>query len=276
VEVEVRTVHDLADLDAVRVLCDATWPSPTEGTQVTPNLLRAIDHAGGHVGAAYDQSGELVGGTIALMGRHRDDRTGQWASHLHSHMAAVAPFARDQHVGSALKQHQRDWCLASDVPEIWWTFDPLVRRNARLNLVRLGADITDYLPDFYGSMDDALNAGDRSDRLLVRWRLESQRAEEARAGLLAPLSAAGLRDSGAVDAVYVRRGLPQVADPEPPDEAVLLVPLPPDITALRALDTDLGLRWRLAVRAVLQDALMRGRPVVGVTDEGHYVLGPVE
>ena len=47
-------------------------------------------------------------------------------------------------------------------------FDPLVRRNARLNLVRLGADVTDYLPDFYGAMDDAVNAGDRSDRLLAR------------------------------------------------------------------------------------------------------------
>jgi predicted GNAT superfamily acetyltransferase len=57
---------------------------------------------------------------------------------------------------------------------------------------------------------------------------------------------------------------------------LLLVPLPPDITALRALDADLGLRWRLAVRAVLHEALMRGRAVVGVTDEGHYVLGPVE
>ena len=245
-------MHDLADLDAVRALCDATWPSPTEGTQVTPNLLRAIDHAGGHVGAAYDEVGELVGGTIALMGRHRDEETGEWASHLHSHMAAVAPLSRDQHVGSALKQHQRDWCIASDVPEIWWTFDPLVRRNARLNLVRLGADITDYLPDFYGTMDDALNAGDRSDRLLVRWRLESQRALEARAGLLAPLSAVELRESGAVEAVYVRRGLPQVAEPAPPPDALLLVPLPPDITALRALDADLGLRWRLAVRAVLQ------------------------
>jgi predicted GNAT superfamily acetyltransferase len=274
VEVSVRTVHDLEDLDAVRALCDAVWPSPTESTQVTLNLLRAIEHAGGHVGAAYDEHGSLVGATVALLGRHRDLGSAGWAVHLHSHMAAVAPQARDRHVGSSLKQHQRAWSLANDVAEIWWTFDPLVRRNLRFNLLRLGADITDYLPDFYGSMDDTVNAGDRSDRLLVRWRLESPRAQEAAAGLLTPDSTEALRAMGAEDALYIRRGLPEVVDPAPPRDAVLLVPLPPDITVLRALDAELGLRWRLTVRTVLQPALAAGRPVQGITQDGHYVLGP--
>jgi predicted GNAT superfamily acetyltransferase len=270
VEVAIRTVHDLPDLDAVRTLCDTVWP--TQGTQVTLNLLRAIEHAGGHVGAAYDEQGSLVGATVALLGRHREGD--DWVTHLHSHMAAVAPEARDRHVGSALKQHQRIWALANDVPEIWWTFDPLVRRNARLNLVRLGVDVLQYLPDFYGSMDDALNAGDRSDRLLVRWRLESPRAMDAAAGLLAPASTDALRGAGAVEALYIRRGLPQVADPAPAPDEVILLPLPPDITVLRALDSDLGLRWRHAVRAVLEPAIAAGRPVLGVTSDGHYVLGP--
>jgi predicted GNAT superfamily acetyltransferase len=270
VDVAVRTVHDLGDLDDVRALCDAVWPTP--GTQVTLNLLRAIDYAGGHVAAAYDEQGSLIGATVALLGRHRDH--GSWATHLHSHMAAVAPQARDRHVGSALKQHQRAWSLANDVPEIWWTFDPLVRRNARLNLIRLGADITDYLPDFYGSMDDTLNVGDRSDRLLVRWRLESARAQEAAAGLLAPTCIETLRAAGAADALHIRHGLPEVTTPAGGAKDVLLVPLPPDITILRALDPDLGLSWRLAVRAVLQPALSSGRPVLGISTDGHYILGP--
>jgi hypothetical protein len=52
------------------------------------------------------------------------------------------------------------------------------------------------------------------------------------------------------------------------------VPLPPDITIIRALDADLALRWRLSVRSVLGSALTAGRPIVGVSDDGHYVLGP--
>ncbi|HTY72103.1 MAG TPA: GNAT family N-acetyltransferase [Actinomycetes bacterium] len=274
-QVTVRTVHELEELDAVRALCDAVWPSPEEGTQVTSNLIRAIDFSGGHVGAAYDGADQLVGATVALLGRHRDEQSGEWVTYLHSHMAAVSPEARDLHVGSALKQHQREWCLAGDIEEIRWTYDPLVRRNARFNLVRLGADVTAYLPDFYGAMPDALNSGDRTDRLLVCWQLSSQRAAEAAAGLLAPLSVEELRESGAVDALYIRHGLPQVNEEAWSDEEVLLVPVPPDITALRALDADLGLRWRLAVRAVLEPALGAGRPIAGVTSEGHYVLGPV-
>jgi predicted GNAT superfamily acetyltransferase len=124
-------------------------------------------------------------------------------------------------------------------------------------------------------MDDAVNAGDRTDRLLVRWRLESARAQDAAAGLVLPASVDALRAEGAHEALFVRHGLPQVADPAPADSDVMLVPLPPDITVLRAIDHDLGLRWRHAVRAVLQPALAAGRPVLGVTTEGDYVLGPV-
>ena len=43
---------------------------------------------------------------------------------------------------------------------IVWTFDPLVRRNARLNLIKLGADVDGFEVDFYGNMDDGINSGD--------------------------------------------------------------------------------------------------------------------
>lgn len=32
-----------------------------------------------------------------------------------------------------------------------------------------------FFPDFYGAMDDAVNAGDHSDRFEVSWRLDSER-----------------------------------------------------------------------------------------------------
>ena len=37
------------------------------------------------------------------------------------------------------------------VTQILWTFDPLVSRNAHLNLNALGARVTDYVPDMYGA-----------------------------------------------------------------------------------------------------------------------------
>jgi predicted GNAT superfamily acetyltransferase len=46
-----------------------------------------------------------------------------------------------------------------------------VARNAHFNLVVLGARITEYLVDQYGAMNDGVNRGDESDRLMASWAL---------------------------------------------------------------------------------------------------------
>ena len=55
-----------------------------------------------------------------------------------------------------------------------WTFDPMVARNAWFNLGKLGAVADRFYPDFYGPMTDAINAGERSDRLVIRWDLAAR------------------------------------------------------------------------------------------------------
>jgi predicted GNAT superfamily acetyltransferase len=101
-------------------------------------------------------------------------------------MNAVAPEARGRGIGVALKLRQRAICLAHGVDEMRWTYDPLIRRNARMNLVRLGAEVTAFLPDFYGTLDDAITGADVSDRFEVRWRLTSPRTRRALARQPAP------------------------------------------------------------------------------------------
>ncbi len=65
-----------------------------------------------------------VGATLGFLG---------WSGglHLHSHMNAVDPAARGRGIGVALKLRQRAVCLAHGVDEMRWTYDPLIRRNAR-------------------------------------------------------------------------------------------------------------------------------------------------
>ena len=76
-------------------------------------------------------------------------------------MAGVVDGYRNRHVGTAIKLHQRAWALSCGIDTVVWSFDPLVRRNARLNVQKLGTHVRDYMPNFYGNMDDAINAGDR-------------------------------------------------------------------------------------------------------------------
>lgn len=246
--VEVRSLHDLSDLDDARRVFDMVWPAADGSTQVPGNLMRALVHAGGYASAAY-REGEPIGAALAFVGRHRTDDG--WHDHLHSHMAAVLDAYRDQHIGTALKMHQRQWALEHGIDTVVWTFDPLVRRNARVNLLKLGVDVEGFEVDFYGSMDDGINSGDPTDRLFAWWRLDTPRVFAALAGRLEPLDLFGLAEAG---------------------RDVMAIELPEDIVALRSSDPSAAAGWRLDVRQALLDAFDAGYRIVGISVTGDYVL----
>lgn len=168
--VEVRELRS-SEIAIAQEVIGAVW-----GPQQIPqsNLLRAFAHAGSTLlGALVDE--RPVGTTLGFLG---------WEGglHLHSHMTAVVPAHLAAGVGYALKLWQRAVCLSEGVGEVRWTYDPLVARNAQFNLVKLGAVVMAMHPNFYGAMDDIVNAGEESDRFEVSWRLGSPRVVAALAG----------------------------------------------------------------------------------------------
>ena len=288
--VDVRTLHRIEDLAVAEALFAATWPGQPPASAA---LLRAIEHAGGYVAGAYrcsdDESGtasEMVGAAAGFLAAHPGPA-------LHSHVAAVTPAARGMGVGHAIKNHQRAWAAEHRLAAVTWTFDPLVRRNAWFNIAKLGAGVEEYLVDFYGPMDDGINDGDASDRLLAVWhtpppstRDHAIPADHAirvdhvttpsrdRHGLHDHEQ--GARDDtrmrGAVAALDEVGGRPAVR--ETPDRAPLVaVATPPDVETLRRTDPALARRWRVAVREQLAPRLSTGR-VVGFTRGGSYLVAP--
>jgi predicted GNAT superfamily acetyltransferase len=131
-----------------------------------------------------------------------------------------------------------------------WTFDPLVRRNAVLNLVRLGATVSGFEPDFYGEMPDAINAGDPTDRLFAWWQLASERAEVAARGELALMDPPTL--------LAARRD-------------IAVIPVPEDIVELRQREPLAAAHWRLQTRERIQTAMADGYRIIGMSNDG-YVL----
>lgn len=244
---QIRLATSLDRLQDARMVFDSVWLSAEGGTEIQSNMAQAIVHAGGYCSVAYVDD-EPVGAALGFIGRHREDG---WQVHLHSHVAAVLDGYRDRHIGSAIKIHQRLWALENEVPYVVWSFDPLVRRNAYVNLVKLGAQVRGYEVDFYGPMDDVMNAGDPSDRMFAWWGVGSDLAARAAAG---ELSAIGLQD-------------PSIAGQDR-----VVVALPEDIVALRQSDPDAAQRYRFAVRQQLTDALAAGYQVVGISINGDYVL----
>lgn len=256
-------------MNAVRAVFDQVWPG--EGTQVTPNLLRALVHAGSYCSVVVDDDERVVGAALGFPARDASLPGGVF---LHSHMAAVVDGKRDRGIGALIKQHQRSWAREQGIPVVSWTFDPLVRRNAHFNVNRLGVDIRDYHPDFYGVMTDAINAGDRTDRLVAWWVVDSDRAHAAEQGDLSIPDHASLAGT-ARDLIAITPDGPRVLASPSAGETVL-VSLPDDVVSLRRSDPDLGLQWRLAVRAALTSAFAVGLRVSAVTSSGAYVLSPEE
>ena len=267
--VAVRELASLDELDAMVGVFDQIWDPDGGNSSVRLDLLRAMTKAGNYASGAYDAaSGALVGACMGFFGPPS-------RAELHSHIAGVVPAGLGRSVGFALKVHQRAWCLRRDVRLIAWTYDPLIRRNAYFNLVKLGARPAEYLRNFYGVMDDAINSGTETDRMLVHWDLRSDVARDASAGRPRPASFDAERSRGAVVALSAGPdGLPVPGLPLPggPGPRRLLVGVPADIEAMRLSDPAGAAAWRTALRDVLSPLVAGGARVTGFDRTGWYVV----
>jgi len=93
-------------------------------------------------------------------------------------MTAVRPTYQSHGIGARLKWAQRERALSEGIKFVKWTFEPVKARNAFFNLEKLGAIVTEYEPNFYGtdystSPDEQI--GLASDRLFAEWHLESEK-----------------------------------------------------------------------------------------------------
>lgn len=266
----VRELTTLSELDAMITLFDEIWEPDSGVPSLRVDLVRAMTKAGNYASGAYDAaSGQLLGACIGFFGPPS-------RAELHSHIAGVRPAGLGRAVGFALKVHQRAWALRQGAAVIAWTYDPLIRRNAYFNLVKLGARPVEYLPNFYGAMDDAINGGTETDRMLVHWDLASAAARTASAGQPQPASFEDERAHGAVVALSVGAdGQPAPGGPAggpggtPPR---VLVAVPADIEAVRLADPPLAAAWRAALRDALSPLLESGARVTGFARSGWYVV----
>lgn len=248
---------------ACRVLA-AVW-APAE--PMPAELVWALAHTGNYVATARID-GEVVGAAVAF---RAVDGHGEY---LHSHITGVLPGCQGREVGFRLKQHQRGWALQCGLERVTWTFDPLVARNAYFNVMKLGAQVTGYHPNFYGRMSDGVNDGDESDRAVATWWLRHPRVLAAAQRDVPGVDVPDLQSAGAAWVLEAdSAGWPVTARSDAP---LRLVHVPTDIVTLRRHQPSQALAWRAALRDVLADAFADQLSVVAVSRDARYVLGPGE
>ena len=239
-----RPLASHADYDEAVTLQDEIWGAGFSD-RVPASILRVGQKVGGVSAAAFDPNGRMLGFVFGLTGV-RDGRLVHW-----SDMLAVREDARGKQLGERLKQYQREVVRDLGVQTMYWTFDPLVARNAHFNLNRLGASIADYIPNFYGSNTGSILHGALpTDRFVAEWEITPE-------GRVPAERASATANVDAPRTTVIHDGKPRAIDPLP-DAPTVRVSIPPDIEPVLASDADMALAWRLAVRQAITHYLARG------------------
>jgi predicted GNAT superfamily acetyltransferase len=251
-DVRIRAARERADFDVCVELQRVVWNVSDLEINSTIQLI-ATTHAGGSLLLAETPDGRAVGFAYAFAAL----RGG--TPHLHSDMLAVLPEYRKQGVGVRLKWAQRDAALAQGISLITWTYDPLQARNAHLNLGRLGATATEFLPDFYGITTSTLHHGLPTDRLMVRWDLNDPRVFRRLEHSAEPDVPVSAPPHPRVNEVKWQAGWPVSSEPRVElDAPELLLEIPPEWDVLCSSAPHLAQDWHGKVRRALQASFARG------------------
>ncbi len=212
------------------------------GEFVPPTILKISQQVSGVAAGAFDKNDKMAGFVFGLSGL-RNGKPAHW-----SHMLAVRPELRDHGIGRKLKHYQRSTLLDMGIETIYSTFDPLVARNAHLNLNILGVEVQEYIRDMYGdegcgALDDIIG----TDRFLVCWDLTREQSEKDESEAVA-------------------------------STAAKLVPIPRDIHELKAEDPNGAAQLRETTRKLFMDSMGRGYRVAAFSQQangnGLYHLEP--
>ncbi len=251
----IRLIETPEEMSLVEEMQRVVWPDSE--TDVVPlHMLITAVHNGGLILGAFVEE-KMIGFVFGFPGL---DSTPDGPRPKHcSHMMGIHPDHRDSGVGFALKRAQWQMVRHQGLDHVTWTYDPLLSRNAYLNIAKLGAVCVTYRRSEYGDMRDGLNVGLPSDRFQVDWWINTQRVQRrlgkrARPTLkLTHATRSGLRPfySLRTDA----QGLVHPPEHVPPfDSRLLMAEIPADFTALKSADFALARDWRFFTRELFEIA----------------------
>jgi predicted GNAT superfamily acetyltransferase len=308
---QLKVLENPEEMRAVEDLQRLVWTGSE--TEVVPlHMLLAAVHNGGLIVGAYEvQSSRGESSSAIELGAFRqvpsDARLvgfvfgfpglyftpdGPRPKHC-SHMMGVHPDYRDQGIGFALKRAQWQMVRHQELDRVTWTFDPLLSRNAHLNIALLGAVCNTYRRDEYGQLRDGLNVGLASDRFQVDWWVRSERvfrrlSKRARGKLdlghflsaevntlnPAQIGADGLPYPDPISAVRIETFLSGGRE----RQALVMVEIPADFMSLKAASLELGQEWRLHTRSLFEALFEDGYLVTdfvylpGAEPRSYYIL----
>jgi predicted GNAT superfamily acetyltransferase len=255
-KLSVRQLSDKKEFEDAEEVQMSAWGMGPRGA--TPKeVMIAINDNGGLVLGAFD-SRKMVGFALTLVG-YAAGRT-----YMYSHMTGVAKDYQSKGVGYMLKQKQREIALEKGFELIAWTFDPIISRNAHFNFGKLGVVARTYFVNYYGPMDDSINFGWDTDRILCEWHISPERLARIRAFAKEDISDAYVAIKKSGEEPYSRC----VDWSVDLTAKKVLVDIPSDVVALKTKNLEEGRRWRQGTREVFRKYFEAGYTSVALLEKG--------
>jgi len=279
-QIGIRDLNSIDDLSQLIAVEKAVWGLADED-RLPLTLAIACKAAGNIFVGAFDNDNDknkLVGFAFGFLGCANGQTT------IHSHLLAVLDAYRHLDLGFRLKLAQRERAMAMGVHEMTWTYDPLQSRNAHFNFSKLGVVSDAYKVDFYGPETSSMLHRNGTDRLWVRWILNSQRVRDRLTGK----STSSNARAETIDALRLLTPLVRFDPSGKPARAGLAeslarqrvsIEIPGDILEVERTDMGLAREWRDATRWAFREAVKAGffvaeycRSVRGQQGPGAYLL----
>ena len=259
--VEIIELSTDEQFEAFSDLADEIWQRDEKW--IAPERIAARAAAGSYVVGMYElSSGRMIGLSLGYPDSEEPEV-------LYKDISGMVPDARRRGRFQSLLMYERAWGFRNGFETMQGSFDPLLRRNAWLNIERRAQHVTEYVLNKYGTPSSgSVNGADDTDRFTVRWNIRSREVLDALEGRRPAPDEAQLRSAGAIDLVSDNGDV--LAHPS--GDGPWLCATPEDIVALRSTDAVSGTRWRLAVREVMVEAYARGARATRATLSGRYVV----
>ena len=253
----IKILESPEELASIEELQRAVWPGSETDVVPAHLMITAVHNGGLVIGAFHDE--QLIGFVFGFPGIEFTP-DGPRPKHC-SHMMGIHPDHRDTGTGFALKRAQWQVVRHQGLDHITWTYDPLLSRNAYLNIAKLGAVCITYRRSEYGDMRDGLNAGLPSDRFQVDWWVNTRRVER-RLGRRPrkPLKLENF-SKAELHPLYTPHGERWIRPPEhfaPLNGKLALAEIPSNFMALKDADFALARDWRFFSRELFETAFAEG------------------
>lgn len=249
-DITIRALQTADELEAAVDLQKVYWGH--QMTDLVPyHMLLSIMKYGGHVYGALDGD-VLVGMLLGFLGAELLPQGHEPAPQrlfVMSKRLVVLPEYRGRKIGERLKRAQRDFARRHSIPLVRWTFNPLLARNAYLNLHKLRAVGQQYEEDYFGQ--GVTHETLRADRLVTNWWVNHPHVEHPPVYHPAQYPVANTVS-------LTSHGYLEPSQVETVSSPIVRLEIPSEFEPIVRNQPTLAAQWRLHVRQAMPALLQRG------------------